>query len=334
MGPRMSSIRYLDYHIPENSVSVDELLSINGENPFIQEMGLENYIQFFKEQSRLERITVYQDPLEMIKAIKILIQKLIDTEEIDPSHIKYLVCGNETLLDGDISIAHYIVENFKMKNAVIIPMTLTCASNLLAMGLSSKLLFDDGQKEYMLIISARKCSDFKGRYVGFTLMGDGLSVILVENTTGKLNIKNWYSSENGKISYGKINENEQSFDMSAIQKHIIPNGVDFIQSSLEKSRVHLEDLQVIIQPNTNYSVWQMIYPTMLGLEYSPFYLNNIAYGGHINDVDYARNLKDFINYNKDEKKGHIALYGANLTPSGDLSYHLCMLEIGEGSELP
>ncbi|MEW6618544.1 MAG: hypothetical protein AB1422_04235 [bacterium] len=322
-----TSVKYMDYYIPEKTVSVDEILSMNKNISIDSVNNYDEFVQQFRKQSGLDRIAVLDSKDNLANIASDMVDKLFQNTDIKPSEIKYLVCGNRVLMDDNISTIHYIQKKFNLENAVILPIFQDCASTLIAMGISEKLL-NKSAKEYMLVLTARKCPDIKGRYVGFTVMGDGLSLVLIENKPGRINITNWCSYNNGVSSYSKMEGSAKSLSVINLQMNIITSGVSFLQRSMKKIDIMMENIDKIIHPNTNYDVFHELYSNLLNIEPTKFYLDNIRNGGHINDVDLVRNTKDYIYKNKSQKKRmNVLIYGIDLVQSLDINYHIITLEI-------
>lgn len=327
-----TSIKYMDYFIPSTKITVDEVLELNKDKLSGSGKSFNEFLKEFKEQSRLDKISVFNPDENLAVIVSGMIDKLFSTTGIKPTEIKYFVCGNPALMGGNVSVVHYIHKKFKLEKAVILPLFQPCASTIIAMGLSEKLLnTKTEEKEYILVISANRMNDIKSRYLGFTILGDGLSVALIENKPGNVNISDWNSFNYGASSYEKVENSDTVPDVFQLKSNIIRNGVVFLQRSLEKNDINTKDIDIIINPNTFYDVWHKTYSTLLNIEPNKFYLENIPDGGHINDVDLIRNTKDYIDRNmKDNNKMKVLIYAIDLVSSLDLNYHLISLDINNG----
>lgn len=322
------SIEYLDYYIPEKSVSIEDIIRFNEESDeAIKSVGWKEFATSFKQRSGLDKISVFSGREDLLQGLENMIVNMFKVTGISPEKVKYLVFGNDTFLNGKVSIAHYIQAKYNFFKAIILPLYLVCVSTVTALGLSEKLLLDK-EEEYMLIISNGERNNLKNRYVGFTILGDGVSLVLVKNDYGKININSWRGIDNGRASLEYVKGKGEIRNVSAIQKHLITNGVKFIQDSMRKFKIDYPQIHKIIQVNTNRQVWEKVYPQLLDTREDIFYLDNLSYGGHINDVDYVRNLKDYMDSKENVNRNldsWIAIYGANLTTSHDISYNYCIL---------
>lgn len=323
-------IRYLDYFIPDRWIGVEEILKLNKEHPSIKERDMEEVIRNFKETTHLQKISVFDEIESIHQIVEKMVHKMLSETGIEPDKIKYIVCGNLALMEGNISTVHYVHQKFNMKNAVILPIIQPCVSSLIAMGLANKIL-GNTEEEYMLILSARKCPNLKERYVGFSIMGDGISLALVGNKESKITIENWKATNNGRISIEKVKGGGVFQNVSAMQKHIMSNGTQFIGECLEQFHTSFDEIEIILNVNTNYEVWHTIYPNLLGIDQDKFFTDNINFGGHLNDVDYIRNIKDYVTARKGgSSEYNILVYGADLVQSYDLGYDCIMLHVNEG----
>jgi len=317
-----ASIKYLDYYLPKGRISIDEILSLNkdGEDT-----------QVFKEQSGIRHISVFTQNDNIAEIVSNMIDKLLQTTKIKPAEIKYLVCGNPVLMGDKYSIIHYIHKKFNMEKATILSIFQLCASTLIAMGLSGNLL-SSAEDEYALILSANKSPDLKKRYLGYTVQGDGISLVLMENKPGKTNLTHCFSYYNGTNSYQIIEGGCHGQDLLKLKLKIVKEGALFLQRSADKIKIPLDSFDTIIPPNTTYDVWDKLYSCLLDIEPGKFYLDNMGVGGHINDVDLIRNLKDYIDKktqpNTLKKKDiRILIYAIDLFKSMDINYHIISLEL-------
>ncbi|HHV30576.1 hypothetical protein [Acetivibrio mesophilus] len=322
-----TSIKYMDYFIPQTSITVEEVIAKSEEKHIIPGDNIEEFCKQFKRESRIDEVSSFAQEDDLIKIITEMVERLFCDTGIDPSEVSYLVGGNRVLMDGDISIIHYIHEKFKLKNAVILPIFQPCVSTLFAMGLSRKLL-NPIDREYMLILSINKEIDIKDRFIGLTVMGDGISLVLVENRPGLINIKDWCALNNGISSFSKRENLGNAISLLQIRSNIIKNGACFILKSVEQFGISIDDVDIIIPPNTYYDVWDKVYSNLLEIDSSKFYLDNFGYGGHVNDVDFVRNIKDYMDkclYR--EKDENMLVYGKDIIASNDMNYQTVFLEI-------
>lgn len=321
-----ASISYMDYYIPPNKVSVDEVLELNKDTIMDTNISFEQYKQDFKEQSGIKRVSVFAQDADIIGQVSQMMDKLFKTTNINASEIKYLVCGNPVLIGDNISIIHYIHKKFSLDNATILPLAQPCISSLMAIGMADKLL-NSNEKEYMLIVSGNMYLDKKSRYLGFTVIGDGLSIVLVKNKPGYINIESWKSSY-GSMSYEKVEKRDRGEELFLTKSKIIRNGASFLGKCIKEMDISKEEMDIIIHPNTFYNVWHDLYSSLLQLDSSKFYLDNLWDGGHINDIDYVRNLKDYLEHYKGSKENlNVLLFGIHLDYTSDMNYHFISLDV-------
>lgn len=325
-----TSIKYMDYYLPTQTITIEDVLTLNQDSDGkISGEDSADYIKHFKEKSGLDQITCFDQISDINKAVCKMMDNLFETTNISPEDIKFLVCGNPMLMYEKFSILHYIYHKYMLVNATILPLFEHCGSTTIAMGLSGKILdCNNDKEEYMLVLSGGKAPDIKNRYTGYAILGDGISLILIENTTGSINISKWLTFSNGYSSYQRIkNPSIDNYKSTyLLKKNIIKNGVSFLKRVFDNK--DFDDFDIIIPPNTHKEVWREIYPGMLNISSEKFFVDNIGYGGHIGDMDLIRNLKDYIEKNKTKKQTmKIVVYAVALSCTFDLDYHAVVLDI-------
>lgn len=133
---------------------------------------------------------------------------------------------------------------------------------------------------------------------------------------------------NGISSFSKRENLGNAISLLQIRSNIIKNGACFILKSVEQFGISIDDVDIIIPPNTYYDVWDKVYSNLLEIDSSKFYLDNFGYGGHVNDVDFVRNIKDYMDkclYR--EKDENMLVYGKDIIASNDMNYQTVFLEI-------
>jgi len=322
-----TSIQYLDYYVPSNFVLVDEILELNKEALLGSNQTLDEGIQQFKDQSGLNRISVFGPKEDIATIAAEMVGQLLNTTRVQPAKIKYLICGNPVLMEGSVSVIHYVQRKHRLTHCPILPLFQPCASTAIAMGLSEKLL-DKSAEEYLLVVTARKCRDLANRYVGYTIYADGVGVSLVGNVPGRASLRNWCWLNNGATSLERMEGAGGLPNVGKLRWNIVRNGVAFLRGSLEEMGLELTDVDRIIHPNTYFDVFHKLYADLLGVPPEKFYLDNMSFGGHINDVDLVRNTKDYLDALPLRDKASTALiYAIDLSESLDTNYHLLQLDI-------
>lgn len=316
-------IKYIDYYLPENFITVDDVFSSLDNGIFErQNISKDTFCSKLKKETKLNKISIFKKEDDLASIIFSMIEKLLKETKINPQEIDYLVCGNEVLLKhNNTSIIHYIQKAFNFNKSTIVPLLQPCAASLFAMGLSRSLL--NREKKNMLILSACKWESAEDRFIDFTVRGDGIGLLLVGSDTGFLRIADWNSCNLGNPSYNKIENKAQSQDF---RSDMINRGVSFFNETLSKFKLEKDDIGKVIPPNVRHDVYFDVYSHYLKMDPKVFYLDNVPNGGHICDIDIIRNLKDYINSKKKTKNQNIVLYTPDVEKSFDVNYHLVLLK--------
>ncbi len=312
-------IEYLDYYIPRKKVLSRRVLEnkdINSEQ-FINDTGI-NTINVFEQY-------------ELPDALDNMFDKMFKSQNIELSKIKYIACETTPLTKyHNISVVHFLQKKYGMDKAKIIPLHQPCAFALCAMELSTKLLEQD---EYMVILCANDWSERElgERFLKFTIMGDGIGLVLVKNDVeekSNIRIHDWYYENYGVSSFTTYNTKNYESEPVLNRLSMIKKGVDFITRSLKQSNKSITDIDKIIVSNVRHDVFRDTYSGLLGISSNVFYLENTQEGGHVNDIDVIRNLKDYLEKKHGEdNKEVIALYTLDIEESMDINYHLMILNI-------
>lgn len=325
-------IKYISYYLPKTSVSVDEIFDKSDIDMSGKGISKKDLCNEFKDLTKLDKISVFDSNDDIISIVSDMISELFEKSKIDPSDIDYFVCANDVLLHyKDISIMHYIRKKFTFNNAVILPILQPCTASLFGMGLSGKLL--TRKNKYMLIISANiwprtidRWPSAKSRFMDFTVMGDGIGLMLIGNDGGEMKITNWNCYNYGNTSFNSVSASNEMQKVLLNRMDMINKGASFIKDSLKKQNLEFDDIEKVIQPNVRHDVYFNMYSKLLKIDTEMFFFDNIPNGGHISDIDIIRNLKDYIQINKRTEKEYLLLYSIDIEPSLDLNYHLVTLK--------
>lgn len=311
-------IEYLNYYIPRKKVLSRKIL----ENRDIDSE------QFIKE-TRINSVNVFEQ-YELPGALDNMFNEMFKSKNIELSKIKYIACETTPLTKyHNISVVHFLQKKYGLDKAKILPLHQPCAFTLCAIELSTKLLEQD---EYMLILCANDWSEreVEERFLKFTIMGDGIGLVLVKNDSEEksgIRIHEWYYENYGVSSLKTYNTKNFESEPVLNRLSMIKKGVDFITSSLKQSDISISDINKIIVSNVRYDVFRDTYSGLLGISPNVFYLNTQE-GGHANDIDIIRNLKDYLETKQGEdNKEIIALYTLDIEESMDINYHLIMLNL-------
>lgn len=310
-------IEYMDYYLPEHTVSVNEILSSMAEVD----------IDEFTALTKMEQIAVFQKE-DKVMLLEQMIEKMIENTKVPVDKIRYFVCEHDPLMQYEnVSVIHYLHKKFHMSQTKILPIVQPCATALYAMELSTKLLDED---EYLLSISINDWSQvpLANRFLKFTIMGDGISLVLMKKSreeSTKPEVSYWNSLNYGITSYTACEQREYGKKPVLNRLSMIKEGVKFLKTQLQSAHKSFDEIEKIIVSNVRYDVFYNSYAMMLNIDQELFYLKNASYGGHANDVDVIRNLKDYLETNQ-KSKGMVCLYTLDIEESMDINYHFLLLQ--------
>lgn len=318
----MAGIRYIDYHLPNKFIQAKDVIS-KVEDLVLPEFynSFDDYFSDFFQQSGLEKITIenYEYCIELFSE---LLGKFFTDTQIDPAKVSYIFYTNPKCMNlNGVNIPYLLQQKFQMKNAYVTVIDQGCTGTIWSMGLSKSLLESDGE-QYSIILSASFLHEAKNRYLFPTIGGDALGLMVLSNHLLNYNIIDCISISDGIYSYNKYNKKTDN----AINKlAIVKKGSVAVERLLHKNNLRQDDIFLMIPQSINKLSYTTIYPTMLKIRPEKVFVENIANGGHLGDVDTIRNLKDCIESYTVPPYAYILLYGQGII-NGDLNYNSLLLQ--------
>lgn len=309
----MSKIIYSDYYMPSNTVSVKDIL-LNSES-FLSEnssIDINEAANKYIKDTKLSEITVEKDG-NIIDIFSTMISKMFEKINIEPDKIKNIFYTSYKHYDYNnyVSIPYYLQEKYKLYNAAILVLNQHCASTLQAMRIAASLNKSE-KGAYSLIISPCFLEGNEDRYMGVTVIGDGASIMLIgdDEYSEGFEIIDTFSISDGYASwycYDKLfNKSEKNkYNDMKIRLITFESLRKVIGKSVEKYGAWFNDSKFIIGQSISEKIVKG-------------YLKNVEkvyqnyYGGHIEDVDTTRNLKDVmdsVKFKKGDKISLVALGG-------------------------
>jgi len=321
----MLNVFYTDYYLPDNNVTFDKILEVQDDFTLAKGCSsMQECYESIREETKQDKITVgnKEDGIEVFTE---LFENFLKNTGIDKEKIKILVSTDpiplNSVVKDNFSIPHYLIGKYDLHKAAMGIVQQQCTGSVLSMALMDGLL---KQGEYGVILSSNYINEMKNRNLGFTFMGDGAGLMVVGKGIGKWKIVSKLTSSSGMNTVKKYN-GEQVENTSRLG--IIKKGVSLIEQVLSDNALESKDLYQFIPQNVNQFIYSNFYARFLGIEEEKVYFDNMAFGGHIGDVDLIRNLTDFTNNNEIPDKSYVMLYG--LGSNGlDMSYGVILLQYG------
>ncbi len=257
------------------------------------------------------------------ESVKLVEQFLYETG-INPDYIAGVVHTDpvpfNAIVNNNISILHYIIEKFKLKNAAACILQQQCTGFIMSFALAEGMLREG---EYLLILSSSCIDSLRFRNLGFTCMGDGLGLAAVSKKPSKWKIVDMIAKTSGKNTY-RVGNGKDAI-VSKDRMEIIKQGVHVIEELLKRNQVDAKELYKFVPQNINYTLYQFIYARMLGIKEEAMYVQNIPNGGHVGDVDLIRNLTTLEKEDNIPNNSYVLIYG--LGSNGlDMSYAAALLK--------
>lgn len=316
----MVGVVYTDYHIFDECIKVDDALK--SRRQLVLPEGYksdEEYIEAFKQQTVLDKISVLSKE-RVIQNFEEMLGRMFEKTGINESEISYFISVDlYSNSSEDISICSYLHKKYNISNAVMFSLHQGCGSTFVSMGLAQKLLDED--HKYMLIISSCFVPSLSDWYIGTTVVGDGLGLILIGNTGGSYEIIDSISVSDGKISYDTFNN--VAFKPNVLS--VVIKGIGVIKSIIKRNGLTLDEISQIIPQNINYQKYSGLYTKMLNIGVEKIYLSNISNGGHLGDADIIRNLRDYFGTANVQAGEYYLLYGIDDPQGKDKSYNCVII---------
>ncbi|MBU3178013.1 hypothetical protein KPL47_16920 [Clostridium estertheticum] len=310
----MSKIIYSDYYIPSNTVLVKDIL-LNSKD-FLASNSLTDINEAadkFITNTGIKEVTVEKDG-DIIDIFSTMLNKMFVEMDIEPKKIKNIFYTSDKHYDYNdcVSVPYYLQEKYKLSNATVMTLNQLCSSTLQAIRIADSLNKSE-KGAYSLIISP--CFLDKGidRYAGgVTIIGDGASIMLIgdDDCNEGFKIIDTISISDGRVSYycyDNFNKSEKDkYDNLKIRLITLESIAKASRKMVNEYEEWFKDSKFIIGQNVSSKYLK---------DYLMNYLNNVGktyqnyHGGHIEDVDITRNLRDVMDSVKFEKGDKIVLFG-------------------------
>lgn len=308
----MSGIIYTDYYIPPKTKKVASI---------VREYGLKSdkdKIIDDLNKCNIDEIAVFESQ-NVIEIFYELINRLISKKKISIMDIDYIAFCNYKYYKTkqNINIPYCLKEKFEFNNASIFYIDQICASSIYSIGLLQPYLNLNNRK-YGLIMSMNQM-EANDRIRNFTVAGDGCAIALVGCKQSKYEIVDFFTQSYGKYSYKKYHQ--QEMDITDLQ--IANVAAKHIKKLLKRNAVEIQDIEYIIPQSTNLMQLKII-AKLLRVPIDKIYIDNIARGGHIGDVDTIRNIHDCKRINRD---GYFIVYASGLYETSDIIFTSLLLKV-------
>lgn len=321
----MAGVVYTDFCVSKEFINVENVIKSSVRTVSVDRRhdDVEEYCASFKKQTGLDKISCIPKE-QVIEKYEEMLKRMFEKTDIKPNEISYFIAVDlYSNASNDISICSYLQKKYKIENATMFSLHQGCGSTLISMGLARKLL--DNNNKYMLIISSCFAPSFEGRFIGTTVVGDALGLMVISHQDSKFEIVDSISVSDGQISFDAYNGIEFKPDVVSV----VVKGVGVIKQLISRNGLTMEDIQHVIPQSINYQKYSGLYAKMLGIKSEQMFLDNIAKGGHLGDVDIMRNFHDYFGSNALLKDKYYLLYGIGGPQGKDKSYNAVLVRVND-----
>ncbi|MFK7059265.1 hypothetical protein V3Q90_03890 [Flavobacterium oreochromis] len=280
-------IKYLDYYIPKERISIEEIFTKVAESKKIPKAftTANEAINFFKTSINLTEVA-YADTMKEETMFDILLNNFFEKKIIDKQKIDLLILINDDLGRNQRmkNLGHYLIHKHELDNAEFLSISGNqCANTEFVVSYAEGLL-QSGMVKNLIILAANKIIDIGERTVGtYAIHGDGAGIIYM-NTDEKegFTIVAKHSYTNGLLYNADQDTNNSLL--------LCKNYLKCISECIAIHQLVPEDYMYVNIQNANpILVTQCL--SSLGFKESQFFKENIYKYGHLDCVDFIINLK-------------------------------------------
>ncbi len=304
----MSKIIYSDYYLPSNTVSAKDIL-INSKK-FLAENSSSDIMEAankYVKEYELSEITVEKDG-DIIEIFSAMLSKMFKKINIVPEQILNIFYTSYKHYDYNdyVSVPYCLQEKYELFNASVMILNQHCASTLQAMRIADSLNKSE-KGAYSLIISPCFFEKSEDRYGGgITIYGDGAAIMLIgdDDCDEGFKIIDSFTVSDGHASlycYDKLNNSENNkYDNLKVRLIIFDSIAKVVSRAVKKYETWFNDSKFIIGQSIGGKLIKEHFKNAENM-YQNFY------GGHMEDVDITRNLREVMELTKFKKGDKISL---------------------------
>lgn len=175
-----------------------------------------------------------------------------------------------------------------------------CVSFLSATRLAADMIRAESQVHRVLCVSSDVLPPAAKREVLYNLISDGACAAVVERHCERNRLVSWSQATKGFYWDSANKENE-------IIASYFPTARFVIHAALEKARLRLSDIRLIIPHNVNRKSWEILLQ-LLGARKTQFFGRNIKTKGHTIAADNIINLQDAIRAGRVRRGDYLLLF--------------------------
>lgn len=281
----MTNIDYIGYYTPQETISVEDIISSYEEAKLPKELGnKKEIIQFFKRFIGINTTTANshiteEELIEHAFKNSTLEEKLKDIQLIiDFSNEQFFNIKN---------CGHYIKYKYDLKKANIVNISGNQCANLDVALAFCNTLFQVKKYQSILLCGGIKLSNNKRIAGSFNIMGDAYGIMVVSQSKGNIQLIDQEIATEGEL-YKETEAQNQSSLMTEMNFRCLNNLFQ---------RNNIEDIKNILIPN---GFPLLITQCLRSIGFNKNIINTLNIKkGHFAYLDSLINLKDFLENNKD-----------------------------------
>jgi 3-oxoacyl-[acyl-carrier-protein] synthase III len=327
----VAGIDYVDYFLPD-LVSLEECISTYPKNWMENYKDVHDFLQMVRtDRYGFDKISV-GNPETNLQIVSNLMGTFLSSTGVNPNTISYIISTDywATYINGGIDIIQFLQTAFQLKTTSIFSIQQQCGASCFAIGLAARLAVQN--RDDNIVILSNNTAPRESRFGPGYIMGDGASIIAVNSTSKDYEIIDFASISSGYGSYTEYHKKTQFYykdkfteESKKFYSNIHFRAVKLIKMFLKQNGLKPDDLEMIIVQPVNRVTYVELYAKPLGIPESKIYLQNISLGGHLGNVDMARNFKDFIDNQTPPKGSYILFYASAFNGVGDITNNLVLV---------
>ncbi len=297
----MIGVSYIDYYIPKEQLSIDQIVNRIQENSLPRSFKSKTeYISFINNFLNVKNIYV-ENYLSNGEMIGEMLKNAIKDGTINPNEIKLIIYAQEPGYNPKENVAQYIQHKFNLNNSSIVNISGNhCANVQVALDIACSIYCKNKNMNRILIVSStlKKDEPIDNRIIGsFGILGDAAGIVYLSDRGKRFILEDNVILNNG--FFFKANEDDENYLL--ISK--------FIQKSLSqlvsRNKLKNDKIEHIVLPNANIlMIEQCLYA--MGISKNKIFRENISRFGHLDCIDFIVNMKSLFDQIQKDKLNIIA----------------------------
>ncbi len=279
-----ANIKYLDYYLPNESVTINELVgSLEQESIPPAFDSREAYADFAREILSMKQVRT-EHALDEEGMMDTLLTRLFASGTVTPAQVELLITTEEPGQRHMDNAVKYLQSRHKMSNASVINLSGNHCSNIsVALDFATN---SAAYKDNVIIINGIKGKTPDDRIIGnYGILSDGAGIALLTKEPGLCTVIDTVNISNGALHAVDMNKNNSLIHYK------------YLTQSLKKlmTRNSLSSKQVagMITQNANILLISQVLMEM-GFDTRQIFSDNFANCGHVDSIDMIVNLKDVL----------------------------------------